>query len=210
LIFWSFLMFYEPKDGHGLPHNPFKAIVAPRPIAWVSSLSTEGVANLAPYSFFNAVADVPPMLMISSSPQASNVDKDTLENIINTGEFVVHIVPHAMRDEMNVTSGGYARNDDEFQRAGLEKAPSTVVSPPRIANAPIAMECRHHINVGFPGVNGVRGAHVIFGEVVGIHIADEALVDGMLDVTKYRPLARLGYMDYTTVTETFSLNRPKT
>ena len=203
-------MFYEPKDGHGLPHNPFKAIVAPRPIAWVSSLSTEGVANLAPYSFFNAVADVPPMLMISSSPQASNVDKDTLENIINTGEFVVHIVPHAMRDEMNVTSGGYARNDDEFQRAGLEKAPSTVVSPPRIANAPIAMECRHHINVGFPGVNGVRGAHVIFGEVVGIHIADEALVDGMLDVTKYRPLARLGYMDYTTVTETFSLNRPKT
>jgi len=203
-------MFYEPKDGHGLPHNPFKAIVAPRPIAWVSSLSTEGVANLAPYSFFNAVADVPPMLMISSSPQASNVDKDTLENIINTGEFVVHIVPHAMRDEMNVTSGGYARNDDEFERAGLEKAPSTVVSPPRIANAPIAMECRHHINVGFPGVNGVRGAHVIFGEVVGIHIADEALVDGMLDVTKYRPLARLGYMDYTTVTETFSLNRPKT
>jgi len=202
-------MFYEPKDGHGLPHNPFKAIVSPRPIAWVSSLSTEGVANLAPYSFFNAVADAPPMLMISSSPQASNVDKDTLENILNTGEFVVHIVPHAMRDAMNVTSGGYDHNDDEFIRAGLEKAPSHMVAPPRIANAPIAMECRHHVNVGFPGQNGVRGSHVIFGEVVGIHIADEALVDGMLDVTRYNPLARLGYMDYSTVREVFSLDRPK-
>jgi len=202
-------MFYEPKDGHGLPHNPFKAIVSPRPIAWVSSLSTEGVANLAPYSFFNAVADAPPMLMISSSPQASNVDKDTLENILNTGEFVVHIVPHAMRDAMNVTSGGYDHNDDEFIRAGLEKAPSHMVAPPRIANAPIAMECRHHVNLGFPGQNGVRGSHVIFGEVVGIHIADEALVDGMLDVTRYNPLARLGYMDYSTVREVFSLDRPK-
>lgn len=202
-------MFYEPKDGHGLPHNPFKAIVAPRPIAWVSSLSTDGVANLAPYSFFNAVADAPPMLMISSSPVPDNEDKDTLRNILNTGEFVVHIVPHAMRDEMNVTSGGYAHNDDEFKRAGLEKAPSHIVSPPRIANAPIAMECRHHINVGFPGQNGVRGSHVIFGEVVGIHIADEALVDGMLDVTTYNPLARLGYMDYSTVRDVFSLDRPK-
>jgi len=202
-------MFYEPKDGHGLPHDPFKAIVSPRPIAWVSSLSTEGVANLAPYSFFNAVADAPPMLMISSSPQASNVDKDTLENILNTGEFVVHIVPHAMRDAMNVTSGGYDHNDDEFIRAGLEKAPSHMIAPPRIANAPVAMECRHHVNLGFPGRNGVRGSHVIFGEVVGIHIADEALVDGMLDVTRYNPLARLGYMDYSAVKEVFSLDRPK-
>ena len=202
-------MFYEPKDGHGLPRDPFKAIVAPRPIAWVSSLSTEGVANLAPYSFFNAVADNPPMLMISSSPVSSNADKDTLTNILNTGEFVVHIVPHAMRDAMNATSGDYPPNDDEFKRAGLDKAPSSIVSPPRIADAPIAMECRHHVNLGFPGVDGVRGSHVIFGEVVGIHIADEALVDGMLDVTQYQPLARLGYMDYATVTETFSLDRPK-
>jgi len=202
-------MFYEPKNGHGLPHNPFKAIVSPRPIAWVSSLSTEGVANLAPYSFFNAVADAPPMLMISSSPVPSNEDKDTLTNIINTGEFVVHIVPHAMRDAMNVTSGDYKHNDDEFQRAGLEKAPSTVVAPPRIANAPIAMECRHHVNLGLPGQNGVRGSHVIFGEVVGIHIADEILVDGILDVTRYNPLARLGYKDYSTVRDLFSLDRPE-
>lgn len=202
-------MFYEPKDGHGLPHDPFKAIVSPRPIAWVSTLSTEGVANLAPYSFFNAVADRPPMVMISSSPQPSNVDKDTLENILNTGEFVVHIVPHALRDAMNATSGGYARNDDEFKRAGLEKAPSALVSPPRIADAPIALECRHHIDLGLPGQGGMRGSHVVFGEVVGIHIADDMLVDGMLDVTRYKPLARLGYMDYSTVEEVFSLDRPK-
>ncbi len=202
-------MFYEPKDGHGLPHNPFKAIVAPRPIAWVSTLSTDGVANLAPYSFFNAVADAPPMLMISSSPVPSNEDKDTLRNILDTGEFVVHVVPHAMRDAMNVTSGGYDHNDDEFRRAGLEKAPSTLVAPPRIADAPVAMECRHHVNLGLPGQDGVRGSHVIFGEVVGIHIADAALVDGMLDVTRYNPLARLGYKDYTTVRELFALDRPK-
>ena len=202
-------MFYEPKDGHGLPHNPFKAIVAPRPIAWVSSLDTDGNANLAPYSFFNAVADDPPMLMVSSSPQISNEDKDTLTNVMNTGEFVVHIVPHEMRDAMNASSGAYPHGDDEFLRAGLEKAPSRLVAPPRIAAAPVAMECRHHIDIGFPGKNGVRGAHVIFGEVVGIHIDDAMLVDGMLDVTRYNPLARLGYMDYSTVREVFSLERPK-
>jgi flavin reductase (DIM6/NTAB) family NADH-FMN oxidoreductase RutF len=202
-------MFYEPKDGHGLPHNPFKAIVAPRPIAWVSSLSGDGIANLAPYSFFNAVSDAPPMLMISSSPVPDSRGKDTLDNILTTNEFVVHIVPHAMRDAMNVTSGNYPPGDDEFIRAGLEKAPCNLVSPPRIADAPIAMECRHHVNLGLPGEGGVRGSHVIFGEVVGIHIADSALKDGLLDVTAYNPLARLGYMDYSTVRDVFSLDRPK-
>ena len=202
-------MFYEPKDGHGLPHNPFKAIVAPRPIAWVSSLSTGGVANLAPYSFFNAVADAPPMLMISSSPVPDPRGKDTLDNILTTNEFVVHIVPHAMRDAMNATSGGYGPEVDEFAKAGLEKAPCNLVKAPRIKDAPIAMECRHHVNLGLPGEGGMRGSHVIFGEVIGIHIADAALKDGMLDVTSYTPLARLGYMDYSAVTDVFSLDRPK-
>lgn len=202
-------MFYEPKDGHGLPHNPFKALVSPRPIAWVSSISTDGVANLAPYSFFNAVSDAPPMLMISSSPVPEPRGKDTLDNILTTNEFVVHIVPHEMRDAMNVTSGGYGPDVDEFQKAGLEKAPSHIVSAPRIKDAPIAMECRHHINMGLPGENGMRGSHVIFGEVVGIHIADEVLVDGLVDVTRYNPLSRLGYMDYSTVRDVFSLGRPK-
>jgi flavin reductase (DIM6/NTAB) family NADH-FMN oxidoreductase RutF len=202
-------MFYEPKDGHGLPHNPFKAIVAPRPIAWVSTVSADGVANLAPYSFFNAVSDAPPILMISSSPAPDRAGKDTFANIIATEEFIVHIVPHGMRDAMNVSSGSYPSGEDEFVKAGLEKAPAQIVSAPRIADAPIAMECRHHVNIGFPGIDGQRGHHVIFGEVIGIHIADEVLKDGILDVTTYNPLSRLGYKDYSTVTDLFPLDRPK-
>ncbi len=202
-------MFYEPKDGHGLPHNPFKAIVTPRPIAWVSTLDTDGNANLAPYSYFNAVSDDPPMVMISSSPAPGRFGKDTLSNILTTGEFVVHIVPYSMRDAMNISSGAFSSDVDEFKQAGLEKAPSSLVAPPRIADAPIALECRHHIDLGMPGKKGMRGAHVVFGEVIGIHIADELIVDGVLDVLKFNPLARLGYMDYTAVTDVFPLDRPK-
>ncbi len=202
-------MFYEPKQGHGLSHNPFKAIVAPRPIAWVSTLDTNGNANLAPYSYFNAVSDDPPMVMISSSPAEGRFGKDTLSNILTSGEFVVHIVPYAMRDAMNVSSAGFAADVDEFKQAKLAKAPSNLISPPRIADAPIALECRHHVDLGMPGKNGTRGAHVVFGEVIGVHIADELLIDGKLDVLKFNPLARLGYMDYASVDEVFSLSRPK-
>lgn len=201
-------MFYRPEDGHPLPYNPFKAIVAPRPIAWVSSLSAEGVANLAPFSFFNGISDVPPIIMFSCAPPSPSLNKDTLANCLSTKEFVVHVVAHEMRDAMNASSAGLPPEIDEFEHAGLTKAPSQLVAPPRIADAPVAMECRLLDSIGFPGPGGAPGYTAIFGEVVGIHIADAAIRDGKLDVTTYNPVARLGYHDYSTVFETFSLKRP--
>lgn len=203
-------MFYEPSNGHGLPHNPFKAIVAPRPIAWISTLSKGGEANLAPYSFFNAVSDDPPIVLFSQSPAPDRDIKDTLANVLMTQEFVIHIVPEAMQDAMNVSSAPLPHGVDEFERAGLAKAPSMVVAPPRIADAPIALECRFLNVLGLPGGTSKPGAQVVFGEVVGVHIDDAVLEDGILKVERYAPLARLGYRDYSAVHDTFSLTRPKT
>ena len=201
-------MFYEPKDGHGLPHNPFKALVSPRPIGWVSTLSGSGVVNLAPYSFFNALHDDPPMVMLSFSPAHDRPGKDTLANILETEEYVAHVTPYAMRDAMNVSSTNFAPEVDEFERAGLVKAPANLVRPPRIADAPAAFECRLTKEFALPGRDGATGPHVVIGEVIGIHIAESILEDGIVKVERYQPLARLGYRDYAAVTETFGLTRP--
>jgi flavin reductase (DIM6/NTAB) family NADH-FMN oxidoreductase RutF len=200
-------MFYRPGiDEHGLPHNPFKAIVAPRPIGWISTLDPEGRPNLAPYSFFNAVADTPPMVMYSSTGRKIGLDegKDTLANIRATGEFVVNIVPFALKDQMNLSSGNFPGGENEFARAGLTPLPSECVRPPRIGEAPASLECRVWQIVELPG----RANVMVIGEVVGIHIDEANLVGGKLDVTRYRPVARLGYRDYSAVTEVFSLTRP--
>ncbi len=200
-------MFYRPgAQDHGLPHNPFKAMVSPRPIGWISTLDKDGQANLAPYSFFNALADDPPMLMFSNTggkddqPRA----KDTVSNIRETGEFVANIVSYALKDAMNASSGSYLRDVDEFDLAGLEKATSEVVIPPRVKAAPGAFECRLWKIIDLPGSQNV----MVIGEVVGIHIDPDMLRDGIFDVTRYRPLARLGYRDYASVDEIFALNRP--
>jgi flavin reductase (DIM6/NTAB) family NADH-FMN oxidoreductase RutF len=199
-------MFYRPGlDPHGLAHNPFKALVAPRPIGWISSLDAEGRANLAPYSFFNAVADTPPMVMYASNGRKPSDDgKDTVANIRATGEFVCNIVAYRLRDAMNASSGFYPAGEDEFERAGLVRAPSRVVAPPRVAEAPAALECRLWRVVELPG----EANHMVLGEVVGVHIDDAVLADGRVDVTRYQPLARLGYRDYAAVAEVFSLIRP--
>ncbi|MBC6441689.1 MAG: flavin reductase family protein [Rhodobacteraceae bacterium] len=199
-------MFYRPGiDNHGLPHNPFKAIVAPRPIGWISSLDVHGRSNLAPYSFFNGVGDDPPMVMYSTTGPKIGVDegKDSISNIRATREFCVSVVSSALRDAMNISSGSYAAGEDEFEMADLPKGTARVVAPPFVAHAPASLECKLHRIVNLPG-----DAVVVFGQVVGIHIREEHLKDGLLDVTGYQPLARLGYRDYTAVTETFSLNRP--
>lgn len=199
-------MFYRPGiDQHGLPHNPFKAIVAPRPIGWISTLDEQGRANLAPYSFFNGVGDEPPMVMFATTGRKIGRDeeKDSLSNIRATGEFCASIVSSALRDAMNTSSGHYAPGEDEFEMAGLTKGASQVVAPPFVADAPVGLECKLYKEVKMPGESWV-----IFGEVVGIHIRDEFLRDGILDVTTYQPLARLGYRDYTAVRDVFSLNRP--
>jgi flavin reductase (DIM6/NTAB) family NADH-FMN oxidoreductase RutF len=200
-------MFFRPGiDGHGLAHNPFKALVAPRPIGWISSLDTAGQANLAPYSFFNAVADTPPMVMYASNGRKVGRDegKDTASNIAATGEFVCNVVPYRLRDAMNASSGPYPAAEDEFARAGLTKAPSRVVAPPRVAEAPAALECRLWRIVDLAGAANV----MVIGEVVGIHVDESVIRDGRIDVTAYQPLARLGYRDYSAVQEVFALVRP--
>lgn len=199
-------MFYRPADGHGLPHNPFNAIVAPRPIGWIATRDAQGLDNLAPYSFFNAVAYTPPQVMFASTstkPDRGDT-KDSLGNIRETGVFCLNIVSHALRDAMNLSSGGYAREVDEFAHAGLEKAACETIDCARVAAAPAHLECRLTRIVPLEGVSNFA----VFGEVTGVHIDDAYLVDGLLDVTKFQPLARMGYRDYAVVREVFSLNRP--
>ncbi|MGR3568308.1 flavin reductase family protein [Pseudooceanicola sp.] len=199
-------MFYEPKDGHGLPHNPFNAIVTPRPIGWISTRDSDGRDNLAPYSFFNAVAYVPPQVMFASTSAKDDRDgtKDSVAVIRETGVFCVNIVEYAMRDVMNVSSAGFPAGTDEFVEAGIEKAEAKTVNCPYVAAAPAALECRLTEIVKLPG----EANFTVFGEVTGVHMRDDCLRDGIFDVTTYQPLTRLGYRDYAKISELFSLKRP--
>ncbi|WP_375255296.1 flavin reductase family protein [Yoonia sp.] len=199
-------MFYRPENGHGLPHNPFNAIVTPRPIAWIGTRGSDGRDNLAPYSFFNAVAYEPPQVMFAStSAKEDRGDtKDSVANIRDTGVFAINVVEYAARDVMNTTSGSWDRDVDEFALAGLEKAACSTIDCPRVSGAPATLECKLTQIVTLPGAANF----VVFGEVIGVHMRDDCIVDGRFDVTRYQPLARMGYRDYAVVREVFSLNRP--
>ena len=199
-------MFYRPEDGHGLPYNPFNAIVTPRPIGWISTQDSAGNRNLAPYSFFNAVAYVPPQVMFSSTGIKSDQDgtKDSVSNIRETGVFCVNIVEYAMRNAMNVSSAAFAKSEDEFIKAGLEAVVSDTISGFRVAGAPASLECKLTQILQLPG----EANFAVFGEVSGVHMRDDCMVNGRFDVTKFRPLARLGYKDYSVVDNIFSLSRP--
>lgn len=199
-------MFYRPADGHGLPHNPFKAVVAPRPIAWLSTRGSSGRDNLAPYSFFNAVADRPPQVMFASNDQKPDRDgtKDTLSNIRETGVFCVNIVEFAARGAMNATSANLPAETDEFVHAGVEKASCETIPCARVAGAPAALECRLSRIVRLAGPSN----WAVFGLVTGVHLRDDCVVDGRFDVTRFRPIARMGYRDYAVVTEAFEMVRP--
>lgn len=196
---------YEIAKGHGLPHNPFKAIVAPRPIGWISTRSPEGVLNLAPYSFFNAVSDTPPIVMFSSSGY-----KDSVTNVDASGEFVFNLATEDLKDAMNVSSAPYPHGTSEFEKAGLTPAASTLIGTPRVAEAKAAFECRHLQTLRLAGLDGRQADNwVVFGEVVAVHIDESVLVEGLFDVTRARPLARLGYMDYSVVDAVFQMKRPR-
>jgi len=199
-------MFYRPQDGHGLPHNPFNAIVTPRPIGWIATRAADGSENLAPYSFFNAVAYVPPQVMFASTSAKPDRDgtKDSVANIRDTGVFCVNIVEYAMRDAMNQTSGAWNRDVDEFDLAGIERAECETIACSRVAGAPASLECRLTQIVELQG----EANFTVFGEVTGIHLRDNCLKDGIFDVLRFNPLARMGYRDYTVVREKFSLARP--
>ncbi len=199
-------MFYRPQDGHGLAHNPFNAIVAPRPIGWIATRGADGAENLAPYSFFNAVAYVPPQVMFAStSAKTDRGDtKDSVANIRETGVFCVNVVEYAMRDAMNQTSGPWPRETDEFAHAGIDRVACETIPCSRVAGAPAALECRMTQIVTLQGAANFA----VFGEVVGIHLRDDCVIDGMFDVTRFSLLARLGYRDYAVIRESFTLDRP--
>ncbi len=202
-------MFYETANHHGLKHNPFKALVSPRPIGWVSSMSADGTLNLAPFSFFNAMADNPPTVALGiNGNHTEGGPKDTLQNIEQCGEFVCNVVTYEIRDAMNATSEMVARNVNEFELGNLTAAPSSMVKPPRVLESPVNMECVHLQTIELPSNNPDVRNSMILGKVVGIHISDDILTDGMVDMRKFHPLARLGYKDYSAVMEVFSLDRP--
>jgi flavin reductase (DIM6/NTAB) family NADH-FMN oxidoreductase RutF len=203
------VIFYEPaeRDRALLPHDPFKAIIAPRPIGWISTMSADGRFNLAPYSFFNAVADRPPMLAFSS---AGAKDSSTFAGELR--EFVWNLVSYDLREAMNETSAPLPRGASEFERAGLEMAPSRLVAPPRVAAARCAMECRvvHHLELrDLDGQNFDQ--HLVIGQVVGVHL-DETYAGGPgVDTVAIAPVARCGgRSDYTTVDRIFQMIRPDT
>ena len=203
-------MYFRPglhKEA-GLSFSPIKAIVSPRPIGWISSCGKDGSINLAPYSYFNAISELPPMVMFSSAPSGNAQHKDSLRNVIETEEFVVNVVSAALGDVMNITSADLAYGQNEFTAAGLEMADCNTVKVPRVAAAPAALECKlwKVIELPKPETGGI-GVMVI-GTITGIHIADETVKDGKIDVTSYQPLARLGYMDYARINDVFAMPRP--
>lgn len=196
---------YSPSEGHGLKYSPFKALIAPRPIGWISTVSKSGVVNLAPYSFFNALCELPPILGFTSYGR-----KDTLINIEETGEFVHNVTPTKMLEAMNQTSGLYAKEINEMDKAGLESLPSELVAPPRIASAPATMECKLLEIKRMIGLDGVEtDSWLVLGEVVRIHIDKAFLVDGMVDEEALGLLGRLGYFNYAGVDDVLTLKRPE-
>jgi flavin reductase (DIM6/NTAB) family NADH-FMN oxidoreductase RutF len=201
------VIFYEPdkRDRAVLAHDPFKALVAPRPIGWVSSMSADGSVNLAPYSFFNAIGEGPPMLAFSSSGA-----KDSATFAGELREFVWNLVTFELREEMNETSAPLRRGHSEFERAGLAMAPSTLVAPPRVAAARCAMECKVVHAMQLHDVDGhAVDQHLVIGQVVGVHLDESAIVDGTVDTARLRPVARLGGpADYTVVDGVFRMRRP--
>ena len=198
-------MYYEPgKTAHGLPYDPFKSCVVPRPIGWISTTSAEGVDNLAPYSQFQNLGFNPPMVMFSANQDARGQRKHSVVNAETTGEFVWNMATWAQRDAVNKTSEDVPF--DEFEHAGLDKLPSRLVKPPRVAGSPIQFECAYVQTVRLPGTGLMGTIDVVFGRVLAVHIDDAAITaDGKIDIVKLRPLARMGYYDYTSITEVFPM-----
>ncbi len=200
--------FYEPKDGHGLPHDPFNAIVGPRPIGWVSTRSNDGVLNLAPYSFFTAFNYIPPIVGFSSTGP-----KDSLRNVQENGMFVWNLVTRPLAEAMNQTCAPVAPEVNEFELAGLATAPSRVVDVPRVAESPVSFECRSTQIIQLEGLDKQKvPTWLVLGEVVGVHIADHLLKDGVYDTANAGHILRGGGpADYFSIgpEQLFKMWRPK-
>jgi flavin reductase (DIM6/NTAB) family NADH-FMN oxidoreductase RutF len=197
-------VFYDAvKNDHGFQYDPFKAIVAPRPVAWISTLSATGVANLAPYSFFNAFAQDPHYVVFGSGGF-----KHTIANVEARKEFVVNMVPHDLRDAMNATAANVGEAVDEFDLAGLEKIPSEMLETPRVAGCPAALECRLFQIVPLSDDQGRVGDWLVIGRVLGVHIDDRFIDNGRVDTVAMQLVARLGYSEYATVDQAWRMRRP--
>lgn len=218
-------MFYRPNtDDHGLPHDPFKvspqlasardllippeACVVPRPIGWISTISKEGKANLAPYSQFTNLTFDPPYVLFSSNQTQDGTRKDTVINAEEYGYFTWNLVTWDLREQMNITAEQVPYGVDEFEKAGLDKEKARLSDVPMVRQSPVKFECKYHTTVRLPGNPPMGTVDVIIGKVEAIHIADEVLTDGILDVRKTKPIARCGYYQYTVVTDTFEMKIP--
>lgn len=205
------------KSGHhkdaGLAYSPFKALISPRPIGWISTCDDQGVANLAPYSFFNAVSELPPMVMFVSAPDArdsqnpadGHLPKDSLANIRKTAEFGVNLVSETQMHQMVASSATLSADQDEFAVAGLSKKAASLIKAPLVAGAPAHLECRLHDIIQLPGTDKRAGCQMVIGSVIAFHIDDSVIHEGKVDVTKFTPIARLGYKDYAAIKDVFEI-----
>ena len=201
-------MFYEPKKGYPFKIDPFKSIVFPRPIGWISSLSKSGVANLAPYSYFNAIADNPPQVMFSSNTQSSKKNyKDSLINILASKEFVVNFATSLTRNAMNLSSIDAPSNIDEFIFTKVKKRKSKIVKAPSVFASPVTLECKLLKTLKLKS-NLKQSGTLVIGEVVGIYINNEFIKEGRVNSAAMRYVARMGYSDYTTISTKFKMKRP--
>jgi len=198
------MIYSATKADLGFAHDPCKAIVAPRPIGWITALSAKGEVNLSPYSFFNAISSRPNIVMFSSENK-----KDAVAFVEETGEFTCSLVTKALAQPMNMTSAPLPRGESEYAHAGLEMAPSRFVKPPRVAGTPAALECKL---LSVQQLHDIDGQAVprwmVLGQVVGIFIDDAFVKDGRFDTAGANPIARCGYADYAEVTSLFSITRP--
>ncbi len=203
------MQFRPGIDSHGLPYDPFKSCTVPRPIGWLSTISTAGVANLAPYSQWQNLTFDPPMVMFAANQTFDGRRKDTVVNAEETGFFVWNMATYALREAVNRSAQAVGPDIDEFALAGVTKAPAVDAPGPMVAESPVHFECRYLNTVRLKGRSAVGTVDVVFGEVARIHISDEVVgADGKLDILKIRPIARLGYYDYTVIDNVFEMVIP--
>lgn len=197
-------MFYDAvRNDHGFENDPFKALVAPRPIGWISTLSPEGIANLAPYSYFNAMSQSPHYVVFGSGGR-----KDSIRNAEAAGEFAVNLATWELREQMNASSANAPPHVDEFELARLTKAPCRLIKAPRVAESPVCLECRLFRVIELPDDQGKVADWLAIGRVIGIHIDDRFIDSGRVNTAAMKPIARMGYSEYATVETAWRMRRP--
>jgi flavin reductase (DIM6/NTAB) family NADH-FMN oxidoreductase RutF len=203
-------MFYQlMKNDHGLACDPFKSCVVPRPIGWISTMSLDGVPNLAPYSQFQILTFDPPYVMFAANQKTDGSRKDSVVNAEQGGEFVYNMATYELREAVNISAQEVPPDVDEFELAGVGKAPSKMVKPYRVQESPAQYECRYHQTLRLRGKGVIGTVDVVIGEVLAVHIKDEFILpDGKLDIIRIKPIGRLGYYDYTCVESVFEMVIP--